>query len=81
VNGKTYHLTYWYLVDGRVATEGYEAKLWTTFNSIIAGRSNGGLIVVGRELGENESIEMSRAKIDGFVDAVMNAAATYFPKS
>ena len=81
VNGKTYHLTYWYLVDGRVAIEGYEAKLWTTFNSITAGRSNGGLIVVGRALRDNESIEMSRAKIHEFVGEVMNASHTYFPKS
>jgi EpsI family protein len=81
VKGRPYHFTYWYLVDGRVATEGYEAKLWTTFNSITSGHSNGGMIVVGRALRENESIETSRSKIDGFVEAVIRASSTYFPRS
>jgi EpsI family protein len=80
VNGTTYHLTYWYLIDGRVATEGYEAKLWTTFNSITAGRSNGGLIVVSRALGANESIEASRSKVNAFISDVMRASAIYFPQ-
>ena len=80
VEGKTYHLTYWYLVDGRVATEGYEAKAWTTFNSITAGRSNGGLVVVGRALAKGESIETSRAKVRGFAGEVMRASNVYFPQ-
>jgi EpsI family protein len=80
VNGTTYHLTYWYLIDGRVATAGYEAKLWTTFNAITAGRSNGGVIVVSRALGANESIDTSRSKVNAFINDVMRASAIYFPQ-
>jgi EpsI family protein len=80
VRGRTYHLTYWYLVGGRVLTEGYEAKLWTMLNSIMAGRNNGGLLVVGRELVDNESIDASRSKIEGFVGEVMRASTMYFPR-
>jgi EpsI family protein len=80
VKGRTYHLTYWYLVDGRAVTEGYQAKLWTTLNSITTGRSNGGLLVVARPLGPGETIEASREQILSFVGEVMRASTVYFPQ-
>jgi hypothetical protein len=46
----------------------------------MAGRNNGGLLVVGRELVDNESIDASRSKIEGFVGEVMRASTMYFPR-
>ena len=80
IKGRTYHLTYWYLVDGRTITEGYQAKLWTTFNAFATGRSNGGVLVVSRALERGETVETSRARVLSFVRAVMRASNNYFPQ-
>jgi hypothetical protein len=79
-NGKTHHVTYSYLVDGRVTTEWYETKFWTTFNSIAIGRSNGGIVVVSRVLASNESIDDSRQKVHRFLGELMRASTAYFPQ-
>lgn len=80
VHGTTYHITYWYVIDGRVATRGYEAKLWMAWTSIIARRTNAGLVVVGKPLSPGESIDASRAKTRQFVEGVMSASSGYFPQ-
>jgi EpsI family protein len=80
VHGTTYHITYWYVIDGRVTTRGYEAKLWMAWTSILAGRTNAGLVVVGKPLSPGESIEASRAKTRQFVEGVMSASSRHFPQ-
>ena len=44
--GDVYHVTYWYDVDGFVAAEHYEAKLYTAWSSIAQGRNNGSIVIV-----------------------------------
>ena len=80
IKGRTYHLTYWYIVDGRIVTESYQAKLWTTFNALATGRSNGGVLVVSRALNYGETVEASRARVLSFLREVMRASHNYFPQ-
>ena len=78
---ETYHVTYWYLVGGEVASERYQAKWKTSWNAVVRRRSDGGLVVVRTRIGGEDSIDASRKKVRDFLQGVLAASGAYFPKA
>jgi EpsI family protein len=78
---ETYHVTYWYLVGGELASERYQAKWKTSWNAVIRRRSDGGLVVVRTRIKGADSIGASREKVRDFLRGVIAASGAYFPKA
>jgi EpsI family protein len=78
---ETYHVTYWYLVGGEVASERYQAKWKTSWNAVIRRRSDGGLVVVRTRINGEDSIDASRQKVRDFLQGVIAASNAYFQKA
>jgi len=78
VRNQSYHVTVWYVLNGRVVSEGYQAKWLTAWDLLTAGRSNGGVMAVRARLRPGESIETSRARVRDFVDGAITISERYF---
>lgn len=78
VRGRSYHVTTWYVVGGRVVSGAYEAKWRTAWNTLVAGRSDGGVVVVRALLRPGESVASSRARVADFVSRVIPISERYF---
>jgi EpsI family protein len=70
-NGQVKHVSYCYVLNGRFVTEGYEAKWWTTWNTLTARRSDGGFVLIAASLRTDETIEQSRSRIHHFIAGVV----------
>ena len=76
----TFHVTYWYTLDGQIASEDFMAKLFTAWDSLAHGRSNGAVLVVKMKVPERESIEHARLRVRDFVDGLAFATLDYLPQ-
>jgi EpsI family protein len=77
--GVPYHVTYWYALQGTTGSRAYEAKWRTAWSSLVAGRTDGGVVVLRTRQRQGESVEATRARVRDFVHAVMVASRIYLP--
>ena len=80
-NTGVYHVTYWYVLDGRVVSSEYLAKLYTAWDSLIHRRSNGALVVVKTKVQDKESVEVARVRVRGFLEDFVTMAKDYISRS
>ena len=79
VGNTTSYVVYWYVLNGRAVAAEYQAKLYSAWDSIIYGRSNGALIVVRTQLGTGESVAAARTRISDFVEGFLTISKGYTP--
>jgi EpsI family protein len=61
-------VSYWYVVNGRVVAVDYQAKLYSAWDALVHGRSNGAVIVVRSRWMANLSMIRARLHdLTGFV--------------
>jgi EpsI family protein len=78
---ETFHVTYWYVLDGQVVSSEYQARLRTAWDSLVHRRSNGGMVIVKTRTRQGESIEIARARIRDFLQTFVAMSKDYFPRS
>jgi len=79
VDGTQHHVTYWYVINGRLVSSPLAVKIWTTWNALTARKTNGGIVVIRTGLrSQGESLESSRTGIQDFVSGVAKASLTSF---
>jgi EpsI family protein len=81
VGGESHYVTYWYFISDRLASEPYEAKWWTAWNSLVLSRSDGALVMIKAKMGRQEPIDATRARVRDFVDAFMAAWRGHVPST
>lgn len=79
--GQRHHVTYWYVLQGRIVSADYEAKLHTAWNSLAHRRSDGAVVAVSTPLRGGDSLEIARARVRDFLDALIAAERLYLPAS
>jgi EpsI family protein len=72
-----YHLTYWYVVAGRIVADDPRAKLYTAWNGLAHGRTNGSIVVVKTAIDRDESLETARKRERDFVEALLAASVPH----
>jgi EpsI family protein len=77
VRGRLHHVTYWYVLNGRVVSEGYQAKWWTAWDSLTRRRSNGSVVIVRTPIDSAAALQASRLKVRGFIEALVGATRSY----
>ena len=79
VGGDTFYVMYWYVFDGAVVSEDYEAKLHTAWSSIVHGTTNGGIVVVTVKERKQEPIDVARLRVRDFIENFEIASKDYLP--
>jgi EpsI family protein len=77
--GQAQHVTYWYVLDGRIVPEDYQVKLYTAWNSLSRGRSNGAVVVVRARA--DEPIAGARGRVRQLVADAVSASRADGPAS
>ena len=71
---------YWFEQRGRRMTNDYVAKMYTVYDSLAMGRSDGALVRLVTPLGRGESAEADAdARLRGFLDVLMPELGSYIP--
>ena len=76
---ETYHVTYWYALNGQRTSEPYRAKLYTAWNALIHRNNSGGIVVVKALVDPRESLPHTRQRLGGFIDELSTVTAQYLP--
>jgi EpsI family protein len=79
VDGQAYHVTYWYVLNGRIAAAQYEAKWWTMCNALVRRRNEGALVLVRSAIDPDESMDVAREKVRDFVEELVVASTHITP--
>lgn len=71
---------YWFEQRGRRMTSDYKAKLYSIFDQVAVGRSDGGLVRLVTPIGTNEDIKAADARLQAFMIDLDNILPDYFPQ-
>jgi len=72
VGTTSFHVSYWYDLDGRITSTHSGAKLLTTWQSIVHRRTDGALVVVTLKMQPEEPVEASRLRATAFIKAYLH---------
>jgi EpsI family protein len=79
--GRRRLVLFWYDVNGRVVASPYVAKAYTTWDALTRNRTNGALVVVTADLGQDGDPADALARIEGFPQAIGPLLDKYLPRS
>ena len=72
---------FWYNLNGRMVTGQYEAKLWTLWNALTVGRSNGALVAVSAPLTQQDNPERLASDARQFTRDLLPVLQHYLPET
>jgi exosortase D (VPLPA-CTERM-specific) len=70
---------YWFEQRGRRTTNDYVAKVYTVWDSVMRGRSDGALIRVITSINENNNIQVAEERLNRFLELAMNKIPDFVP--
>lgn len=76
---RRYHVTYWYILNGKLMTSDYAAKLQTAWNAAVRAKSHGAIVMIKAPVPAGRSIEAARHHVARIVDAVVAFSRTHVP--
>lgn len=71
---------YWYLAHGRAIASDYLAKFYLVRDSIRLNRSDGSLIRISTELGQDETVANAQRRLLSLLTVVYPVMDTYVPR-
>ncbi len=71
IGGRTFHVSYWYVLDGRLVADDYRAKLLTAWSALVHGRTNGGVVEVKTQVPPHTSLAEARRRDRSLVDGTI----------
>jgi EpsI family protein len=80
-SGGSRAVLFWYDFNGRIIASRYEAKLWTIWDALTRGRTNGALVVVSAPVEQRDHIERVFDDERRFIHDAMPSIDRYLPKS
>ena len=69
---------FWYVADGRVIADRYQAKLATVLSALLRGRTNGGIVLIAMDTGTTNERSADQESA-AFVRDVARLLQRYFP--
>jgi EpsI family protein len=80
-DGKKNTLTlFWYDFNGRVVTDKYMAKVYTIWDALTRGRTNGAVIILTTDFYEKDNLSAVFSKTEDFVGKIYQLLGNYLPK-
>lgn len=70
---------YWYDFNGRVFSRSYLAKQYIVWDALTRGRTNGAVVMIAWETGEDRNAELSRAKAAAFAESILPLLPNFIP--
>jgi len=73
-----HRILFWYDVNGRVIADRYKAKLATTLDALLRGRTNGALVIIAESPAGRQD-EGMQSEEEGFVRELLSVLRMYLP--
>ncbi|HKJ60400.1 MAG TPA: VPLPA-CTERM-specific exosortase XrtD, partial [Hyphomicrobiales bacterium] len=70
---------YWFEERGKETPNDFEAKFLSMWDTVVSGRSDGGLVRLITPIGTAESVESAEGRLNGFLQQVLPVLPKYFP--
>jgi len=70
---------YWYDLNGRVLRSVYLAKQYMVWDALTRGRSNGAVVMIAWESGDERDAERSRKKAVAFAESILPLLSNFIP--
>ncbi|MFW9880312.1 MAG: exosortase W [Candidatus Thorarchaeota archaeon] len=72
---------YWYDINGRILTSKYLVKLYTVWDGIINNRTNGSVIIITTEIGNEDDIDGPLVMAQSFIRDIYPHLYNYLPRN
>jgi len=72
-------ILFWYDINGRVVSSKYMAKAYTTWDSLARDRTNGAMVMVSTDIGNNAETEEAMRYTSRFVKDILPILPDYIP--
>jgi EpsI family protein len=77
---RTQYVIYWYDVNGRVTASPYMAKAWTIWDSVIANRSNGAVVMFATDIASPDERDRVAGDVKDLARLSAQHLTSYLPR-
>jgi len=70
---------YWYYINGRIVSDSYMGKLYTVWDGLRRGQTNGAIVMVETDVASNEDMEAKLAMTENFIGKIHHLIREHLP--